>query len=242
MSERYLITGAAGAIGRELTLRALRRGDEVVAVDRAADGLAELTELGARTVQADLARDVEAVVAAGEGVTRLVNAAGLLQLRPIDEVDEPLWDATFAVNVKAAFFVCQGLLPGMAEGSAVVNVASTSARRATTLEAAPYAASKAALLSVTRSFAYAHAHRRIRVNAVCPGIIDTPMQDRLLDQVAQATGTAAADLERARLRDIPLGRRGTAQEVADLVEFLLSDAASYLTGQAVDVSGGLVMW
>jgi NAD(P)-dependent dehydrogenase (short-subunit alcohol dehydrogenase family) len=126
-------------------------------------------------------------------------------------------------------------------GGAIVNLSSSSAKLATTVEAAVYASSKTAVLSITRSFAYALAPRNVRVNAICPGIIDTPMQDRVLEQVAAARGTTAEALSAARNKTVPLGRAASADECAGAIWFLLSDAAGYMTGQAVDYSGGLVM-
>ena len=116
------------------------------------------------------------------------------------------------------------------------------AKLATTTEAAVYASSKTAVLSITRSFAYAFAPSNVRVNAICPGIIDTPMQDRVLADVAAKRVITVEELSATRNRTVPLGRSASADECAGAIWFLLGDASSYMTGQAINYTGGLVMW
>ena len=106
----------------------------------------------------------------------------------------------------------------------------------------PLAASKAAVLSITRSFAHALAGRPVRVNAVCPGIIDTPMNDMVLHGIARARGMTVDEVSATRLHTVPLGRAASADECAAVICFLLSAQASYMTGQAINISGGLVTW
>ena len=130
----------------------------------------------------------------------------------------------------------------MPSGGAIVNLSSSSAKLSSTVDVTPYSSSKAAVLGITRSFAYALAPRNVRVNAICPGIIDTPMQDKVLEQVAPLRGMTVEELAVARLKTVPLGRVGTPEETAGLTWFLLSDEAGYMTGQAVNLTGGLVMW
>jgi NAD(P)-dependent dehydrogenase (short-subunit alcohol dehydrogenase family) len=127
-------------------------------------------------------------------------------------------------------------------GGAVVNLSSSSAKLATSVDVAPYAASKTTILSITRSFAYALADRPVRVNAICPGIVDTEMQDRFLAGVAAKRGITAAAFDAERKKLVPLKRGASAQECAGLIRFLLSDEAAYMTGQAVNFTGGLVNW
>jgi NAD(P)-dependent dehydrogenase (short-subunit alcohol dehydrogenase family) len=219
-------------------------GARVVAVDINEAGLEPLARAGAAPLVADLSDpDGRArVVEAGQGVHYLVNSAGLLFVRPIWEVGLEEWKRIWAVNVDSMFFLCQGIGRSMPEGGAIVNLSSSSAKLASTIEVAPYTMTKAAVLGVTRSFAYALAPRRVRVNAICPGIVDTPMQDVVLEQVATLRGLTPERLGEARLRTVPLGRASTADECAGVIWFLLSEASAYMTGQAVNFTGGLVMW
>ena len=172
----------------------------------------------------------------------LVNAAGVIELKPIWQFTVEDWRRIQTVNAESIFFLCQGIGPRMPSGAAIVNLSSSSAKLATTLEAAIYAASKATILSITRSFAYALAPRGVRVNAVCPGIVDTPMQDQVLDEVAHLRDMTRNELEAARNAMVPLGRPSTAEECARLIWFLLSAESAYMTGQAINWTGGMVTW
>lgn len=239
---RAVVTGAASGIGRAVTRRLLRDGVSVLAVD--VSDLSAVAAEGAETMTADLANidEREMVVAASTRVDYLVNAAGIIRLKPIFAITPKDLKEVFAVNVEATWFLCSAIGPRIRPGGAIVNLSSSSAKLATTVEVAAYAASKAAVLSLTRSFAYALAERNVRVNAICPGIIDTPMQDRVRAEVARERGLTVEELDLARIRTIPLGRPGTADECAGAIWFLLSDEAGYMTGQALNFTGGLVMW
>jgi NAD(P)-dependent dehydrogenase (short-subunit alcohol dehydrogenase family) len=130
----------------------------------------------------------------------------------------------------------------MPRGGAIVNIGSFAAKVASTIEGAVYASSKAAVLSITRSFAYAFAPQGVRVNAVVPGIIDTPMQDQVIEKVAEFRHTTPDELAKARNASVPLGRSGTPQECAAVIWFLLSSEADYMTGQAINITGGQIMF
>jgi NAD(P)-dependent dehydrogenase (short-subunit alcohol dehydrogenase family) len=240
---RAVVTGAASGIGEAVALRLASAGVDVVAVDRDQVGLERVAAAGAEPFAADLAdaTDRARVIAVANGCDHLVNAAGIIRLTPILEAPAEDWRDIFAVNAEAVFFLCQGIGPTMRPGGSIVNLSSTSAKSSGTTEAAIYAASKAAVISMTRSFAYALASRPVRVNAVCPGIVDTPMQDRVLEDVAKVRGTTFEALSQGRLTAVPLGRTSTPTECAGLISFLLSDEAGYMTGQAINFSGGLVM-
>jgi NAD(P)-dependent dehydrogenase (short-subunit alcohol dehydrogenase family) len=253
MDARYaVVTGAASGIGQATAALLLARGHAVLATDVRPEGLAGLVAGGARTVVADLStpagRDAviaaadEMLAAAGVPLDWLVNAAGIIILRPIDEVSTEDLRRVFAVNVESAFVLCQQLGSRMRDGGAIVNFSSPSAKFVATTEAAAYAITKAAVSQVTRSFAMAYAPRAIRVNALSPGITDTPMQDRVLDEVSAARGISREDLAAARLKTVPMGRSAEPAEMAAVVAWLLSEEAAYITGQVLNVDGGMVMW
>lgn len=241
---RVVVTGAARGIGRATAQLLADEGLEVLAVDRDADGLESLVGPGVEALAADVADPgARALIvdAAGEA-DHLVNAAGIIRVKPILELTAADWRDVLAVNAEAVFFLCQLLGPRLRPEGSIVNVASSSAKLATTTEVATYAASKAAVTSITRSFAYALAHVPIRVNAICPGIIDTPMQDAVLAGVAASRKVDVAELSAGRTTAVPLGRAGSPEECARLIRFLLSEDAAYMTGQAVNLTGGLVTW
>ena len=239
-----VVTGAARGIGRACAHRIMREGLRLLAVDRDGRGLQDLAERGARTLVADLAAEDERdkVVAAGAGARYLVNAAGIIRLRPILESGVADMREIYPVNVEAVWDLTSRLGRQMPSGGAIVNLSSASAKLATTIECAVYASSKAAVLSITRSFAYAFAPQGVRVNAICPGIIDTPMQHEVIEKVAAFRQTTVGEFSRARDASVPLGRPGSADECAGAIWFLLSDQAGYMTGQAVNFTGGQIMW
>jgi NAD(P)-dependent dehydrogenase (short-subunit alcohol dehydrogenase family) len=166
----------------------------------------------------------------------------MIVLRPIGEVETDDLRRVFAVNVESAFFLCQQLGARMRDGGAIVNFSSPSAKFVATTEAAAYAITKAAVSQVTRSFAMAYAPRTIRVNALSPGITDTPMQERVLSEVSVSRGISRDELAAARLKTVPMGRSAPPSEMAAVVAWLLSDEAAYITGQVINVDGGMVMW
>jgi NAD(P)-dependent dehydrogenase (short-subunit alcohol dehydrogenase family) len=238
-----VVTGAASGIGEAVARRLARDGARVVAVDLDASRLEGLAGEGIDVLPADVSTaDGRArMLEVAPDADYLVNAAGIIRLESIFECTPRDWQQIFDVNAAGVFFLCQAFGPRLRPGGAIVNLSSTSAKVSSTTEAAIYAASKAAVISITRSFAYALASRPVRVNAVCPGIVDTPMQDRVLEDVARLRGTTLDALAATRTTSVPLARASSPDECAGLIRFLLSDEASYMTGQAINFSGGLVM-
>jgi len=243
-SRRAIVTGAGSGIGKAVVSRLLREGVDVLAVDIDAARLADLAKGDCRTMAVDLADPAgrARLVDAADGADYLVNSHGIIMVKSIFDVSLEDWRKVQAVNAESVFFLCQKIGPLLKPGGAIVNLSSSSSKLASTVEVAAYAASKTTILSITRSFAYALASRPVRVNAICPGIIDTPMQDNVLASVSRLRGTEVAALEEARTRTVPLGRAATADECAGAIWFLLSDEAAYMTGQAVNFTGGLVTW
>ena len=241
---RAVITGAASGIGRATARRFLAEGHDVLAVDLDAAGMQVLAGEGAGTMTADLADPDQrtAVALEAAGCTALVNSAGAIMTKDLLAVTVDDWRRLFAINAESVFFLCQQIGSTMPSGSAIVNLSSSSAKLASTTEVGVYAATKTTILSVTRSFAYRLAAQGVRVNAICPGVIDTPMQDQVLNEVAPARGLTVDELSTARNASVPLGRPGTAAETANLIWFLCSPESSYMTGQAINITGGLVTW
>lgn len=237
--KRAVVTGAARGIGLATARRLHADGAEVLGVDRSKPS----DSSNFQTLTADLTTSegrTQVVKEYGE-IDYLVNAAGVIELTPIWEVDEKQWTHIMGVNAEALFFLTQELAPKLRPGGAVVNLSSAGAKIGVP-EGAVYAASKAAVISLTRSFAFALASRNVRVNAICPGIVDTPMQSAVTTSMAEIRGQSVEESMALRLKGIPLGRVATADEVAGVISFLLSAEASYLTGQAINVTGGMVTW
>jgi NAD(P)-dependent dehydrogenase (short-subunit alcohol dehydrogenase family) len=248
---RALITGGAAGIGRAIALKLAREGCDIALIDidgsAAAATAAEIRALGrdAKAAAGDVssAESVRAAVTrlAGGGapIDILVNNAGIARLGSLLTVSEKDWRDTFAVNVDGVFNVTRAVVPGMVERrrGAVVNLASWLGRRGHPAFAA-YAATKFAVIGITQSLAPEVAPFGVRVNAVCPGlIVGTPMREAL----DEASASAGLPRSEERAKAIPIGRAGTAEDVAKVVAFLASDESAYVTGAAYDVTGAMWM-
>jgi NAD(P)-dependent dehydrogenase (short-subunit alcohol dehydrogenase family) len=246
-----LITGAGTGIGRAIALRLARDGWGVavndVEPDRAATVATEVSAVGPRGVavvadvgdRTDARRLVADAIEALGAVDLLVNNAGVCRLGAVVDFPESDWHATFRVNVDGVFFCCQAMLPHMvARGrGSIVNIASWSGKSGAAYFG-PYCASKFAVIGLTQSLAKEVAGRGIRVNAVCPGIVaGTEMRARV-DAESRALGRPTST---DRVDWIPMGRLAESDDVAGVVAFLASDDARYMTGQALNVTGGLWM-
>ena len=243
-----LVTGAGSGIGQAVALELARQGARIAAADvdaSAAEGTAkQAREAGAESVavamdvsrSAEVARGVAAAEAALGPLDCLVNVAGIFEEGPAVEISDERWARMLAVHLNGTFYCCRAVVPGMsARGAgAVVNMTSLHALRGQA-NAAHYAAAKAGIIGFTKSLAREVAARGVRVNAVAPGPIDTPLWR------AGAAGSALEARKHDRARVIPLGRLGEAAEVADAVLFLLSPASRYATGQVLSVNGGELM-
>lgn len=240
---KAVVTGAASGIGRAAARRIASEGLDVIAVDLPGRPLEALADEGFEILGADLAtaEGRDAVVEAGARARTLVNSAGIIRLKPILDFGVADIHQIFAVNVDAVWDLTSRIGRSMRKGGAIVNLSSSSAKLAATTEAAVYAASKAAVLSITRSFAYAFAPDGVRVNALCPGIVETPMQEEVVSKAAAVRGLTPEELSKARTASVPLGRASTPDECANLIWFLVSEESAYMTGQAINFTGGMVM-
>jgi NAD(P)-dependent dehydrogenase (short-subunit alcohol dehydrogenase family) len=231
---RALVTGAGSGIGEAVARGLHAEGATVVLADRAGDRIRALAdELGADATSLELdVRDEAAVAAATGGLDVLANVAGIGSTTNAPETPLEVWEDVFAVNARGTFLCCKHAIPGMvaAGGGAIVNMASVAALVGLKNRAA-YSASKGAVVALTRALAIDHVAEGVRVNAVCPGTVDSPWVRRLVDEVGES-------LDALRERQ-PMGRLGTPAEIADAVLYLLSDQAAFVTGTALVIDGGL---
>ena len=232
-----LVTGGASGIGRATARLFAREGAAVAVLDRDGDGAREVAaEIGGHAFEADVRNGdavravVDAAFAALGGISILVNNAGVGDLRPLHTVDERLWHRLLDVNLTGTYHAMAAVVPLMlaAGGGVIVNNASVSGISPTRNEAA-YSAAKAGVIALTASGALEYGPT-IRVNCVAPGFIRTQ-----LTAIWDEHPEAFAPISEA----IPLGRIGDAEEVAEVIAFLCSDAAAYVTGHTLVVDGGL---
>jgi NAD(P)-dependent dehydrogenase (short-subunit alcohol dehydrogenase family) len=236
-ARRAVVTGAGSGIGEAVAAALHVEGADVVLADISADrAVAAARALGderARGIALDV-RDEDAVRTAvlEAAPDVLVNAAGIGSTTTAPDTDLAVWENVFAVNARGTFLTCKHAIPGMVErgGGAIVNLASVGGIVALRNRAA-YCASKGAVIAFTRAVAIDHVGQGVRVNAVCPGTVETPWVRRLVEDAGES-------LDALRARQ-PMGRLGAAEEIAEAVLYLASDGAGFVTGTAFVIDGGL---
>ncbi len=246
---KAVVTGGASGFGLAIAHRLRRAGSQVALVDVSEEKLASArTELGDSTLalQADVrspeaVRDaVERAVDAFGGLDTLVLSAGVIQIKPLEEVAESDWDLTLDVNLKGAFLVAQAAAPHLCESGRgrIVAISSDAGRRGFSWIQA-YNASKFGLIGLIESIAVELAPHQVTANTVCPvGCPTTAMGQDVLDWKVRRAGATPEEIMAETARTNPLGRNATEADVADAVLFFVSDEASFLTGCALDVDGG----
>lgn len=233
------VSAAARGIGRATALAFAREGARVTATDIDEAALGDLAGApGIVTAALDVTDDaaVAAAAAAHQPVDILFNCAGWVAHGSVLDTGKADWDASFALNARAMFVVIRAFLPAMLDrgGGSIINISSVVSSEMGVVDRCAYGASKAAVIGLTKSVAADYVGHGIRCNAICPGTVDTPS---LADRI-----DAFPDPEQARKDFVarqPMGRLGRAEEVAAMALYLASDAASFVTGQALVIDGGM---
>ena len=251
-----VVTGAGQGNGRAIALRLARDGASVFASDIAEDLLlkleSEISELGTPVATgvfdaskvADAVGLVSAVVERFGRIDVLVNNAGAIRVQPFPEVTEETWDWTVDLNMKGLYFHMQEAAKRMMEqrSGTIINIASVAGIAGGTTMSPPYAASKAAVINLTKVAAARMAEFGVTVNAVAPGLVDTAFNRDIDQQIGvEQLGLEPGEHLQSRGVGIPLGRISVPEDVANVVAFLAGPDASYVTGETVVVSGGMVM-
>lgn len=251
-----IVTGAGRGIGRAIALELASLGAAIVVAElnqeTAAETAGEVEQLGQRamairvdvTRAADRQAMVDQTMRVFGRIDVLVNNAGIYRSAPHLDITEEHWDSVLAVNSKAVLFCSLAVLPYMlaARRGVIVNLASMAGKVPSTT-ALPYAVSKAAVISLTRSLAAAYARDGIRVNCVCPGFVETDMWAQIDREVGvEQLGRQPGEYLRERIASVPVGRAAQPEDIAHVVGFLTTGKAGYMTGQAINVTGGLVMY
>ena len=238
-----IVTGAGTGIGRAIAVAFLREGAQVALVGRRRAKLEDVTRDSggqAMTIAADVSQkgDIERIIAETVarfgGVNVLVNNAGLLHIGTAEQITEEQWDQTFDVNVRGLWLLSRAVLPYLrkAGGGSIINVASVLGINGARLRAC-YAASKGAVVLLTKCMAIDHGPEKIRVNAICPSFVETELT---ADVIRKAPNPDAVRTERVMVH--PIGRLGEPEDIAGMAVYLASDESAWVTGAALPVDGG----
>ena len=247
-----LITGAAQGLGFAIAEVLSSSGYKVILLDRNEEQLQAATkklvnegkDAHGITLDLSITEDIDRVVSQiykdFGNFHVLVNNAGVNFVKPMETVTEKDWDFVMDINLKAAFFMIQSAAPYISNGGSIINISSIAANSPRPLSVA-YAASKAGIISLTKTASIVLSPRQIRVNAVCPGAMETDLLSKMAVDMSDLSSVTPEESMKNYLGEIPLGRISSPNDVAKTVGFLASEDAAYITGQALNVCGGLTV-
>ena len=244
--KRAFLTATGAGIGRSTAIAFAREGAEVIATDLKPELIADLRDHGVAVTEALDVRSTEAVDALARKVGPvdiLFNCAGFVHHGTVLTTSDEEWDFSFDINAKAMHRTIRAFLPGMLDKGrgAIVNISSG----ASSIRGIPnryvYGASKAAVIGLTKAVAADYIKQGIRVNAICPGTIESPSLDQRIETQAKALNKSEAEIRQAFVDRQPMGRLGKPEEIAAMAVYLASDESAYTTGQAFLVDGGFAL-
>ncbi len=249
-----IITGAGSGFGRAAARMLAQCGARIVGVDRNAQSLAEtmaaLADTGTDPIS--IVKDLRPAHAANEVIAQamaclprldiLVNSAGVCHFTPANKITPEQWDEVLEIDLKALYFMAVAAADAMdpQHGGRIVNIGSNAGRKGRAFSA-HYAAAKAGVANVTESLALAYGKKGVTVNTVCPAVVLTDMWERNFEELGKITGKSADKLVRGWTAATPLQRLGTVEDVANLITFLASDRAGFITAQEINVCGGFML-
>jgi 2-keto-3-deoxy-L-fuconate dehydrogenase len=238
-----LITAAGQGIGRAIAEAFIAQGAQVIATDVDAGKLAGLRTLRSLKLDVRSTADIEALAKETAPLDILVNCAGYVHQGTVLDCSEQTWDFSFDLNVKSIHRMLRAFLPGMVQKGAgsIVNISSAVSSIRGVPNRYVYGATKAAIIGLTKQVAADFIRKGIRVNAICPGTIESPSLHERIEELSKATGKPVTAVAEDFVGRQPMGRLGKPEEVAALAVFLASDESSFITGHAHLVDGGMAL-
>ena len=240
-NKRVLITAAAQGIGRASVLAFRDAGAQVIATDLHVETLHDIPGIQVLPLDVTQASAIDAIRQQVGNVDVLFNCAGFVHSGALLECDEQAWQFSFDLNVTAMYRMIRAFLPGMLDngGGSIINMASVASSVKGVPNRFAYTASKAAVIGLTKSVAADYVRQGIRCNAICPGTVDSPSLRQRIAEQALEQGRSEAQVYQAFVDRQPMGRIGSAEEIAQLALYLASDASSYTTGTVQVIDGGM---
>ena len=240
-NKRVLITAAANGIGRASVLALRDAGATVIATDLDVDALHDIPGIQALSLDVTQPAAIDAIRQQVGTLDVLFNCAGYVHSGALLECDDSAWQFSFDLNVTAMYRMIRAFLPGMLDngGGSIINMASVASSVKGVPNRFAYTASKAAVIGLTKSVATDYISQGIRCNAICPGTVDSPSLRQRIAEQAREQGRSEAEVYQAFVARQPMGRIGSAEEIAQLVVYLASDASSYTTGTTQIIDGGM---
>ena len=240
-NKRVLITAAANGIGRASALALRDAGATVIATDLNVDALHDIPGIQALSLDVTQPAAIDVIRQQVGTLDVLFNCAGYVHSGALLECDDSAWQFSFDLNVTAMYRMIRAFLPGMLDngGGSIINMASVASSVKGVPNRFAYTASKAAVIGLTKSVATDYISQGIRCNAICPGTVDSPSLRQRIAGQAREQGRSEAEVYQAFVARQPMGRIGSAEEIAQLVVYLASDASSYTTGTTQIIDGGM---
>ena len=240
-NKRVLITAAANGIGRASVLALRDAGATVIATDLNVDALHDIPGIQALSLDVTQPAAIDAIRQQVGTLDVLFNCAGYVHSGALLECDDSAWQFSFDLNVTAMYRMIRAFLPGMLDngGGSIINMASVASSVKGVPNRFAYTASKAAVIGLTKSVATDYISQGVRCNAICPGTVDSPSLRQRIAEQAREQGRSEAEVYQAFVARQPMGRIGSAEEIAQLVVYLASDASSYTTGTTQIIDGGM---
>ena len=240
-NKRVLITAAAQGIGRASVLALRDAGAQVIATDLHIEALHDIPGIQVLSLDVTQASAIDAICQQVGAIDVLFNCAGYVHSGALLECDEQAWQFSFDLNVTAMYRMIRAFLPGMLGngGGSIINMASVASSVKGVPNRFAYTASKAAVIGLTKSVAADYVRQGIRCNAICPGTVDSPSLRQRIAEQALEQGRSEAEVYQAFVDRQPMGRIGSAEEIAQLALYLASDASSYTTGTVQVIDGGM---